>query len=341
MVRALGVVVVALVLAVGCADDEGAAPVATPTTAAPTTVPPTTVPPTTVPVAGRPSPGCDLAAVDRSAGPERRTLRWEGADRRVLVEAPVAAPAGPAPLVLNLHGSGSNGLEQLVYSGLGGVATARGAVVAHPDGSVPSDGDPFVWNPFPGTTPDDLGFLLAVVDDLAADHCIDLDRVVAVGLSNGAIMASVLACHGGGLVDTIVTVAAQVFPVTCPDGPVSVLGIHGTADETVPFLGGEVGGRPGVILPPVDEAFGQWAQVGGCDPAPEAARVADDVERRTWPGCADDVALELWVVEGGGHTWPGTALDIEQLGVVTRSFSASEVGIDFLLDGPAPVAALD
>lgn len=331
--------VAALVVAACGGDGSDAAP---PTTVPPTSAPPTTAPPTTAPATtavpevsgGRPSPGCDLPAADRASGPEQRSVAWEGRDRRVLVEAPTDADVEVAPpLVLSLHGAGSNAVEQVAYSRLGAAAVARGAVVVTPDGSEPPEGDPYVWNPFPGTEPDDLGFLLAVVDEIGEDRCVDLDRVSAAGLSNGAIMAGVLACHGGGRVGRVVTVAAQVFPVSCPSGPVEVLGMHGTADPTVPFAGGEVGGRPGLELPPVVDAFARWADTGGCAAEPEVSRLADDVERRRWEGCADGVDVELWVVEGGGHTWPGAAIEVEGLGPVTRSFDASGVAVDFLLDG--------
>jgi len=33
--------------------------------------------------------------------------------------------------------------------------------------------------------------------------------------------------------------------------------------------------------------------------------VATDVTRRTYTNCADDAAVVLYTVRGGGHTWPG------------------------------------
>jgi polyhydroxybutyrate depolymerase len=33
--------------------------------------------------------------------------------------------------------------------------------------------------------------------------------------------------------------------------------------------------------------------------------VAADVTRRTYTSCADDAAVVLYTVQGGGHTWPG------------------------------------
>jgi polyhydroxybutyrate depolymerase len=36
--------------------------------------------------------------------------------------------------------------------------------------------------------------------------------------------------------------------------------------------------------------------------------VSDEVIRRTWPGCDDNTEVVLYLVEGGGHSWPGTPI---------------------------------
>ncbi len=33
--------------------------------------------------------------------------------------------------------------------------------------------------------------------------------------------------------------------------------------------------------------------------------MAADVTRRTYSHCADEAAVVLYTIEGGGHTWPG------------------------------------
>jgi polyhydroxybutyrate depolymerase len=51
--------------------------------------------------------------------------------------------------------------------------------------------------------------------------------------------------------------------------------------------------------------------VDGCAAPPDVAYepdIADDgtrVRRETYPSCADGAAVVFYIVEGGGHTWPG------------------------------------
>ena len=42
---------------------------------------------------------------------------------------------------------------------------------------------------------DDVGFIRVLIDSVAANFIIDLDRVYACGMSNGGYMAYELACH--------------------------------------------------------------------------------------------------------------------------------------------------
>jgi len=51
--------------------------------------------------------------------------------------------------------------------------------------------------------------------------------------------------------------------------------------------------------------------------------VAADVTRRAYTGCADDAAVVLYTISGGGHTWPGgTPLPEWFAGSATRSIDA-------------------
>jgi polyhydroxybutyrate depolymerase len=44
--------------------------------------------------------------------------------------------------------------------------------------------------------------------------------------------------------------------------------------------------------------------------------------------CADHLDVELFRIEGGGHTWPG-AIAVERLGVTTTSINATHEILDF------------
>src|SRR5690606_9148974 len=93
--------------------------------------------------------------------------------------------------------------------------------------------------------------------------------------------------------------------------PVSMLEIHGTADGVVPFGGGRL--RPGVDLLSVESSAAFRARRAGCAEVPRVHREPDrdqrdgtTVRRIVYDGCADGRAVELWVVDGGSHRWPGS-----------------------------------
>jgi poly(3-hydroxybutyrate) depolymerase len=52
-----------------------------------------------------------------------------------------------------------------------------------------------------------------------------------------------------------------------------------------------------------DAAMQAWAKHNGCDPKPVEKRVAPEVRRRSWKHCRADTLL--YVIDGGGHAWPG------------------------------------
>ena len=161
-----------------------------------------------------------------------------------------------------------------------------------------------------------MRFLDRVITDVAAVRKIDVARVYAVGVSAGGIMAYRLACDLTGRIAGIGAVAATMQVDDCqPSRPVTVVALHGTADDLVPYEGGRMqGGALRPALPAMTVAE-RWASVDRC-PAGRESRVEGIVTTTTWVGCADGAQVRLVTVEGGGHSWfhkdfgmPNGALD--------------------------------
>ncbi|HEY9264518.1 MAG TPA: PHB depolymerase family esterase, partial [Mycobacterium sp.] len=148
-------------------------------------------------------------------------------------------------------------------------------------------------------------FLVALVDRLIQDFGIDRGRVFATGMSAGAFMANRLACERADVVAAIAPIAGTLgtaFPCA-PSRPVSVLEIHGTADQVVPFNGGPMLGRGGPSDIVAAPALAQrWRELDGCS-APVEDSPAPAVHRFTASGCADGTEVAFVQVDGGGHTW--------------------------------------
>ena len=74
----------------------------------------------------------------------------------------------------------------------------------------------------------------------------------------------------------------------------------------VPYNGGPSGDPFNPLeFPSVTKWAANWAQRNRCAPNPVESEVATDVTRLEYTDCADDAAVVLYTVLGGGHTWPG------------------------------------
>jgi len=209
-------------------------------------------------------------------------------------------------LVISLHGAGMWGAAQKETSQWNRVADAHGFIVVYPSGA--GGGGPRVWHEDRGPAPmRDVRFISELIDTLRAAYNIDTTRVYANGLSNGGGMSFVLSCT---LSDRIAAVgmvgAAHLLPFSwCTDHrPVPMIAFHGTADSAVPYKGGFSWVAPD-RFPSIPAFTANWARRNGCGTNPVDSVVAADVTRREYTNCADDAAVVLYTIKGGGHTWPG------------------------------------
>ena len=213
------------------------------------------------------------------------------------------------PLLLNLHGYGSNNLEQENYSDFRPVADTANSLVVHPNGTIDGNGKHF-WNTFEprGTDVDDVTFLSALVDTLASRYRIDLNRVYSTGMSNGGFMSYELAYQLGNRIAAIASVTGNMTVgrlANCTGGrPVPALEIHGAADSTVPYNGGTA-----LQLLAILTLLNSWSQRNGCNPTPTVTAVPDintangcTAARGVWTGGRNGSAVDHFCIIGGGHT---------------------------------------
>lgn len=254
-------------------------------------------------------------------------FEFRGMTRRCLVYLPRrVAPAMPA--VFSFHGYGSSAEVQMLYAGMNSVADTAGFVAVYPEAVGhrwnSGIGDSPIW---PTPDVDDVGFIHALIDTLAAHYGIDTTRVFACGMSNGGFMSYRLACAPGGRVVAGASVAGVMSRGTgaecVPARITPFLHIHGTADATVPYEG-----APGWLA--AEESMARWADLMGCV-ASDTVTIADtdtaDGCRAVRVGFRDAAGVERGVfyrVEGGGHTWPGATFDLPGAGATNRDINASE-----------------
>jgi polyhydroxybutyrate depolymerase len=252
-----------------------------------------------------------------------------------------------APLLLVLHGAGGTGARSQSWLGLDELAEESGFIVVYPDG-LANNWDFGTGLPTRSGTPfrvDDVEFLVWLVDEIGSDYTIDRERVFAAGMSNGALMTYRLACEAPETFAAIAAVAAPVYvPAVrgCEDTPVSVLYIHGTEDrilswDRVLLRNGQVFGFSAF------DSFAFWLQHNGCDQADIQAEELPDtdpeddstVRHLAVDDCAEGTEVHFYGIEGGGHTWPGHAFDVDlELGQLNMDMDASAVIMDWLAGLP-------
>lgn len=268
------------------------------------------------------------AARQLPAGNHEFTIRHGGRARMYLVHVPSRVAARPAVL-LAFHGGGGNAAGFQEYAELDRVADREGFLVVYPNGSGPLPRRLLTWNAGDGCCGyalqrniDDVGFAVAVIDDLARRTPLDRRRVYATGHSNGGIMSHRLAAERPDFVAAIAPVAGSLdLHRFAPTRPVAVLQIHSVDDPRALYNGGLGPPFPGtnnrVTHQPVQTGLDRWIAANGCSARPETTAVrrgaagtreaGHTATQLVWRACRGDAEVAHWKLTGSGHGWPGDA----------------------------------
>ena len=239
-----------------------------------------------------------------------------GLRREYIVHVPKNRSAGPAPILMALHGGGGDMDFQAKSYGLIEKSEAAGFIAVFPSGYSRFPGGILAtWNAGKCCGQardkgiDDVGFLKAVIGRAASQANGDLNRVFVTGMSNGAMMAYRLACEAPEMIRGIAPVAGTDNTSVCnPAKPVPVIHFHARDDTHVLFTGGAgkdaFRDRAKVTdFTSVPATIAKWVAIDRANPR---ARQVLKVPGATCERHAGPVPVELCVTETGGHSWPGT-----------------------------------
>lgn len=232
-------------------------------------------------------------------------------------------PDQATPLVFTIHGFGASAANQLAVTGWTDLAATENVIIVSPEGAY----FPQRWNSgdsqFVGSSRmDDVAFFRAMITELSAELCIDPARIYANGYSNGGGMTNRLACEMSAVFAAVGTVAGALSPLdSCPtQRAVPYIAFHGTSDPVVPFEG-----LPDQALPAAQEYVDTWVQRDGCQPEPVVTAVATDVRQLVYSGCDNSAEVDFYIINDGGHTWPGSSLQLAFLGKTTQTIRATRL----------------
>lgn len=279
---------------------------------------------------------------------DEQHLDLEGRQRTYRVVRP-ATPAPDAALVLALHGSNQDGARLRRFSGgtFDALAARHGAVVVYPDahGGLWNDARRDIPGRARAEGVDDVGFLTAVLEEVADQHGLTDRRAVVAGYSNGGQMALRLLFQTSGRLRGVVLFGAALptpddLVVEDRGDRVPVTIVQGTRDPIVPYAGGTVslfGLRPRGTVLPAPESARRLAGRNGTDGEPLTSELPGRTTRTTvgvtrHPGAAP---VTLYTVQKGGHVVPNRhERAFPLLGRTTRAIDGGELVWD-LVEGPS------
>ena len=281
------------------------------------------------------------------SGDHWRAVEVQSVRRSYLVHVPPGYdPATPNPVVLAFHGGGANAENMVVFSGLNEKADQAGFIVVYPAGSgrlqrLLTFNAGNCCGHAASSNVDDVAFTRALLDDLAEVVNVDRRRVFATGMSNGAMMTYRLASELSDRIAAIAPVSGPMGMKEChPGRPVPVMHFHGDADEFAPFKGGKGRGPSGTDFYSVQHSIDAWVAANGCEKTPTVTQLADrqddgtTVRQVRYGSGKEGAEVVLVVIEGGGHTWPGTEPRMQALGTSTREISANDMMWEFFQRHP-------
>lgn len=236
------------------------------------------------------APEIDCSSATLQPGNAELTLEHDGVTREYLVHVPDSYDgSAPVPLVVDMHGLTSSAAAQARF-GWREKADAEGFIVVHPQGLNASwNGGELCCGSSRDNGVDDEGFILALVEQMKQDACIDGRRVYATGLSNGGAMSHLLACNAADVFAAAAPVSMSNGAEPCePARPIPVIMTRGTDDLLVPFAGG-------FLFASAAEDFAQWAERNGCsgEPAPSSELC------QTFDQCDGGVEVTLCTLDAG------------------------------------------
>lgn len=289
-------------------------------------------------------------------GDYSRKVKHNQFSRQWRVHLPKGFQKGhPVPLIIALHGMGSNGEQMEMLTGFTAMSDKEGFAVVYPEGNMR------IWLFVGGLSPlrredgkqrgvDDVGFIRSIMDELTACGVADPKRIYATGISNGGYMSNRLALDLADRLAAIAPVSGTLSNAqksAIQNGrAIPVLYIHGTDDGVVGYDGKDqiTHGKASLSA---EELVAGWVKRNGGDEKPVVDTLpdkADDgmtVERRTYSPSEekkDGAKVVFLRVIGGGHTWPGMP-GMEHLGKTCRDFNASETIWQFFKECRLPDAS--
>ncbi|MFD0796056.1 alpha/beta hydrolase family esterase [Maribacter chungangensis] len=242
------------------------------------------------------------------------SIEFDGLERSYYVHLPKNYTKSVSyPLLFAMHGGGLLGYEGIeAQSQLSELSDKESFIVVYPEG-VKTLGFR-TWNAgdcCPSATllkTDDIGFIHELLQKLTSELSVNSKKVYATGFSNGGQLAYTLANRYPDKFAAVSAVAGvlQDFPFN-PERNVPIIHFHSYQDQTAPYNGG-LSDAPNITnnFPSVDATLQSIANSYNCNVLKETIfSDSNTFDFFRYSDCNENVVIELYVSQDGGHTWPG------------------------------------
>jgi len=150
------------------------------------------------------------------------------------------------PLVINLHGFGDCAAEFSETVGdfynFNELADQENFLVAYPQGAYRPEKEDTYWEPGDNGSmnifENDNYFFEQLIAEINTEFNLDLNKIYAIGYSNGGMMAYSLACNKNDLFSAVGIMSGVMLEEDCMlDNSIPIIKFHGIADEVLPYAG--------------------------------------------------------------------------------------------------------
>ena len=207
------------------------------------------------------------------------------------------------PLMFNFHGFGGSASNYMQEADMRSLAEADTFILIYPQGSC-LDGLSH-WNACPlggnnKSNADDFDFVESMISVISSQYNVDMERIYAVGYSNGGMMAYGLANYKSDLIAAVASVSGVMLDCIGPTRhPIPVVHLHGTSDSVIPYTGNS-------DFNSVQHTLNHWINFNNTITAPTThidTSGGMTIEHHVYDQGDQSVAVEHYKFIEGEHIW--------------------------------------
>ena len=233
-----------------------------------------------------------------------QTIIHEGVNREYVLHVPDSYDDSfSVPVVLNFHGFSGDAYQYMNEADMRILSESQNFILIYPQG-LDLDGEPH-WNACPNggdnkSDVDDFGFIETLIEEISSNYNIDLERIYAVGYSNGGMMAYGLANHKSELIAAVASVSGAMLDCTGPvSHPMPIIHLHGTDDLDLPYNGNN-------NYNSVQNTLDYWINFNNTNKEPIVNFDNNgeiEIEHYVYDNGNNSVSVEHYKYIGGYHIW--------------------------------------